>query len=144
MLKNSKLQRRLVKKEAKKLLLLQICKKVVQAHQAKPKKKSKKNTDADKPKKPLTPFFIFFMKRRDEIKNEYPNFNATDITELLGKEWRNLTEKEKNFYQEEFTKKYEHYKKDLKDYYESKGIDPATVKSERKKVFLRHSESKEG
>ena len=100
--------------------------------------------DADKPKKPLTPFFIFFMKRRDEIKTEYPNFNATDITELLGKEWRNLSDKEKNYYQEEFTKKYEHYKKDLKDYYESKGIDPATVKSERKRVVGLYKESKEG
>lgn len=83
------------------------------------------------------------MKRRDEIKNDYPGFNATDITELLGKEWRNLSEKEKNFYQEEFTKKYEHYKKELKDYYESKGIDPATVKSERKKVGLPHPEGQE-
>ena len=74
------------------------------------------------------------MKRRDEIKNEYPNFNATDITELLGREWRNLSEKDKAYYQEEFTKKYEHYRKDLKDYYEAKGIDPALEKSEKKKV----------
>lgn len=84
------------------------------------------------------------MKRRDEIKNEYPNFNATDITELLGKEWRNLSEKDKNFYQEEFTKKYEHYKKELKDYYESKGIDPSTIKSEKKKVYTLLRQKKKG
>ena len=111
--------------------------KVDHPHTGKPKKKKKeKNSDADRPKKPLTPFFIFFMKRRDEIKTEYPNFNATDITELLGKEWRNLPEKDKTFYQDEFTKKYEQYKQELKEYFETKGIDPALEKSEKKKVGL--------
>lgn len=68
------------------------------------------------------------------MKNENPKYNATDITEELGKEWRKLSDKERNFYQEEFTRKYETFKTDLKEYYEKRGINPADIKLEKKKV----------
>lgn len=76
------------------------------------------------------------MKRRDDLKNEHPNFNATDITEKLGQEWRSLTEKERSNYQEEFTKNYESYKVELETYFKQKGIDPIMEKIEKKKVCL--------
>ena len=97
------------------------------------KAKKKKTVDPDKPKKPLTPFFRFFMKRREELKNDYPDFNATDITETLGKEWRALPEKEKMFFKNEFNKDYEVFKDRLLEYCKKKGIDPASLKNERRK-----------
>lgn len=94
------------------------------------KKKKEKSTDPNKPKKPLTPFFLYFKKRHEEIRTEFPNFNATDITEQVGKEWRNLSEKEQTFYKDEFSKNYNVYLTEKKLYEETKKAG----EGEKKKV----------
>lgn len=107
----------------------------LQATGANPKpKKKKKDIDVDKPKKPLTPFFIFYMKRRPEFKREYPNSNAKQMNELLGKEWRMLTEKDKTYYQDEFAKNFGNYKQEIIQYNKGKAEDPLAASASKKKV----------
>lgn len=52
---------------------------------------AKKEKDPSAPKKPLTSFFVFLKYRRPEIKQANPNFSVTEITKLLGAEWKKMT-----------------------------------------------------
>lgn len=73
------------------------------------------------------------MKNRDSVKTLNPAFSATEVTQELGKGWTALTDEAKAKFEEEFRKEYEAYKIRLGDYYRSKGIDPSTVKMNKKK-----------
>ena len=53
-------------------------------------KKVKEKVDPNMPKRPATAFFQFCASRKDKIKQQYPNFSATEITQLISKEWREL------------------------------------------------------
>lgn len=77
------------------------------------KKKAKKNKadiDPDQPRKPSTPFFQFCAHRRDAIKAQYPKFSATEITQLISKEWKELPRERIQYYQDTYKTMYADYK----------------------------------
>merc|ERR1712000_449800 len=75
--------------------------KIVQARQSKSqekkikKRRSKAEKDPDRPKKPLTGYFIFMADKRDSIKKNNPEFTNKEIISEFGKRWKALTDSQK-------------------------------------------------
>ncbi|CAL8342490.1 unnamed protein product [Arctogadus glacialis] len=65
-------------------------------------KKLKKHPDF--PKKPLTPYFRFFMEKRAKYAKLHPEMSNLDLTKILSKKYRELPEKKKKKYVEDFVK----------------------------------------
>lgn len=63
-------------------------------------KKLKKHPDF--PKKPLTPYFRFFMEKRAKYAKLHPEMSNLDLTKILSKKYRELPEKKKKKYVEDF------------------------------------------
>lgn len=47
------------------------------------------------PKKPLTPYFRFFMAKRQKYAAKHPKMGVTDLTKELSKKYADLSEKKK-------------------------------------------------
>eukprot|EP00551_Chaetoceros_affinis_P020182 CAMPEP_0203717114 /NCGR_PEP_ID=MMETSP0092-20131115/1697_1 /ASSEMBLY_ACC=CAM_ASM_001090 /TAXON_ID=426623 /ORGANISM="Chaetoceros affinis, Strain CCMP159" /LENGTH=437 /DNA_ID=CAMNT_0050595877 /DNA_START=52 /DNA_END=1365 /DNA_ORIENTATION=- len=58
-----------------------------------PYKRAKKNPLA--PKRPMSSFLFFSKERRKAIKDKHPNMKNTEISSILGEQWRNATEEER-------------------------------------------------
>jgi hypothetical protein len=58
-----------------------------------PKRRAKKHPDA--PKRPMSAFLKYSQRRRTMIKQSNPDMGNTDISQLLGEEWRNVTTAER-------------------------------------------------
>ena len=62
-------------------------------------KKSKSSGSGPKPeseKKPLTPFFLFMMTTKDNIKAQHSEAKKThELAKITGELWRNLSEEDK-------------------------------------------------
>jgi len=59
------------------------------------KKKSKKKDDNDgmpQIKKPLSAYMLFNNSRRPTLQQEYPSTTLTDISKLIGGEWKQLSD----------------------------------------------------
>lgn len=70
-------------------------------------KKAKAEKDPNAPKKPLTAFMLYTNNRRPEIKKKFSDLKITEISTMIGKEWKDLTDEEKNvsphtFYQHRY------------------------------------------
>lgn len=65
-------------------------------------KKLKKHPDF--PKKPLTPYFRFFMEKRAKYAKLHPEMSNLDLTKILSKKYRELPERKKDKYVQDFAK----------------------------------------
>uniref|UniRef100_A0A8C7J1S8 Upstream binding transcription factor n=1 Tax=Oncorhynchus kisutch TaxID=8019 RepID=A0A8C7J1S8_ONCKI len=65
-------------------------------------KKLKKHPDF--PKKPLTPYFRFFIEKRAKYAKLHPEMSNLDLTKILSMKYRGLPEKKKKKYLEDFQK----------------------------------------
>lgn len=61
-----------------------------------PNKRAKKNPDA--PKRAMSGFLFFSQIRRPQLKSEYPELKNTDISKLLGQQWKEMDEETKSPY----------------------------------------------
>lgn len=52
-------------------------------------------THPDFPKKPLTPYFRFFMEKRAKYAKIHPEMSNLDLTKILSKKYKELPEKKK-------------------------------------------------
>ncbi|XP_002738418.1 nucleolar transcription factor 1-like isoform X2 [Saccoglossus kowalevskii] len=57
----------------------------------------------DKPKKPLTPYFRFYLEKRQKILEENPHMSVAEISQVVAQRYKLLSEKKKGKY----VKKYE-------------------------------------
>uniref|UniRef100_A0A3B4ALD8 HMG box domain-containing protein n=1 Tax=Periophthalmus magnuspinnatus TaxID=409849 RepID=A0A3B4ALD8_9GOBI len=58
----------------------------------------------DFPKKPLTPYFRFFMEKRAKYAKLHPEMSNLDLTKILSKKYRELPDKKKKKYVDDFVK----------------------------------------
>jgi hypothetical protein len=58
----------------------------------------------EKPKNPLTPYFLFLKEKRETIKREYPELSPTEMANVMGQIWKSLTEEEKRPFELEYAK----------------------------------------
>ncbi|TRY97661.1 hypothetical protein DNTS_035476 [Danionella cerebrum] len=78
-----------------------------------PYKGKKLKTHPDFPKKPLTPYFRFFMEKRAKYANIHPEMSNLDLTKILSKKYKELPEKKKLKYIQEFQREKEAFEKNM-------------------------------
>ena len=61
-------------------------------------KKPKKVKKKSKGKKKKSGFILYSMENRDKLKEENPEMKFTDISKLLGKNWKSLNDEEKEVF----------------------------------------------
>ena len=47
------------------------------------------------PKKPLTPYFRYFLEKREKYSKDNPEMSMTDLAKLLSKKFQQLPDKKK-------------------------------------------------
>lgn len=80
----------------------------------------KKEVEEGKPKKPLTPFFLYQSDRRKAIKEENPDMQHKDIVKKMGEEWQEMEEGEKKKYLDRNKKLKEEYKVEVEKWEKEK------------------------
>ena len=100
------------------------------------KRKVKKEKDPDAPKRPLTPYILFCMEKRDTVKTDNPSMGGKEVTTELGRLWKELTDDEKDIYKKKYQEDKVRYASELSNY-ESPDESPTekkTVKKSNKKT----------
>ncbi|XP_066554718.1 nucleolar transcription factor 1 isoform X2 [Amia ocellicauda] len=70
-------------------------------------KKLKKHPDF--PKKPLTPYFRFFMEKRAKYAKLHPEMSNLDLTKILSKKYKELPDRKKAKYMQDFQREKEEF-----------------------------------
>ena len=83
-----------------------------------------------KPKKATSAFFRFMGERRPVIQQEQPDLKCKDISKLLGKEWKELSEERKMVYKQQYVEEKAELEK-----------NQVFVKNTRKKKVYRQDDS---
>ncbi|KAG7234856.1 hypothetical protein INR49_003697 [Caranx melampygus] len=86
----------------------------------------------DFPKKPLTPYFRFFMEKRAKYAKIHPEMSNLDLTKILSKKYKELPDKKKQKYITEFQREKEEFEKNMARFKE----DHPDLIEERKKSDL--------
>jgi hypothetical protein len=97
-----------------------------------PKRRAKKNPLA--PKRPPSAFLKFSKKRRSEMKSSNPDLSNTDVSMLLGEEWRNATAKEKEPYVGQEERERAIYNEKIKTFREEEAKVDAASRTSHKSV----------
>lgn len=95
-----------------------------------PYKRARKDPSA--PKRPMSAFLYFSQGRRQHIKEKHPEMKNTEVSRLLGEQWRNATDEERKPYIEKEREEREKYKVSIADWREN---------FEKKKEEQRHLEA---
>jgi len=61
---------------------------------------AKKAADSDKPKRPLSAYFLFAGDKRANVKSKFPTIANTEIVKKLGEMWRELPANERKVYED--------------------------------------------
>jgi len=77
---------------------------------------AKKIKHPDLPKKPLTPFFRYFMEKREKFGKQNPGSSVTDLAKLLSSKFASLNERKKQKYKDAYDREYEEYKAKLEQF----------------------------
>ncbi|KAK2916123.1 hypothetical protein QQF64_024572 [Cirrhinus molitorella] len=80
-----------------------------QEHAKNPYKGRKMKKHPDYPKKPLTPYFRFFLEKRAHYLKLHPKMNNAELSKILTKEYKELPDSEKEKYVNDFLKEKESY-----------------------------------
>lgn len=97
-----------------------------------PYKGKKLKTHPDFPKKPLTPYFRFFMEKRAKYAKIHPEMSNLDLTKILSKKYKELPDKKKQKYITEFQREKEEFEKNMARFKE----EHPDLMEERKKSEL--------
>ncbi|KAF8050390.1 hypothetical protein N665_1979s0009 [Sinapis alba] len=87
--------------------------KAKKVRKAKDEKNKKSSAASNKPKRPLTAFFIFMNDFRKIFKEENPSSNVKDVAKQGGEKWKSLTEEEKKVYLDKAAELKAEYNKSL-------------------------------
>jgi hypothetical protein len=82
------------------------------------KKKKKKLKDENKPKKALSPYFLWGMDERPKIKADHPDMKATEVGVELGRRWAVFKTDERKMakYTKAAEKEKERYQREMQSY----------------------------
>ncbi|CAN7125664.1 unnamed protein product, partial [Brassica rapa subsp. narinosa] len=80
---------------------------------AKDDSKKKSSSSSNKPKRPLTAFFIFMADFRKTFKEENPDAGVKDVAKQGGEKWKSLDEEEKKVYLDKAAELKAEYNKSL-------------------------------
>lgn len=77
---------------------------------------TKKQKHPDLPKKPLTPYFRYFLEKREKYSCEHPEMSMTDLAKILSKKFQQLNDKKKQRYKDSYEREIEVYKTTLEKF----------------------------
>ncbi|ESO85095.1 hypothetical protein LOTGIDRAFT_196090 [Lottia gigantea] len=80
------------------------------------RKRKKSLKDVNAPKQPLTGYVRFLNNRREQLRRENPNLSFSEITKVLGAEWSNLQQREKQRFLDDAEKDKERYQTEMEAY----------------------------
>ncbi|KAL0393651.1 UNVERIFIED_CONTAM: High mobility group B protein 6 [Sesamum latifolium] len=103
----------LLKKKEKTETLI---KKTKEKRQKQKKEKGEKNADPKKPKKPASSFLLFSKEARKNLVEERPGITNSTLNALISVKWKELSEEEKQIWNEKAAEAMEVYKKELEAY----------------------------
>lgn len=98
------------------------------------KKRKKEFGDLNKPKAPITGYVRFINSRRSEVKQQHPHLQFSEITKILGLEWSNLLQEEKQKYLDEAEEDKKRYIEELKIYQQSEQYQAFIKRQSAKKL----------
>ena len=78
--------------------------------------KDSKPKDPNAPKRPKSSYLFFCEDKRAEVKEDYPDLKATEITSKLGDLWKALSDSDKTKYIEQAEEAKESYKEKMSSY----------------------------
>jgi len=78
--------------------------------------KDRKPKDPNAPKRPKSSYLFFCEDKRDDVKEDYPDLKATEITSKLGELWKALSDSDKTKYIEQAEEAKESYKENMSSY----------------------------
>lgn len=92
------------------------------------KKRKKVEKDPNAPKKPLTMYFAYSFFHRDKIreerkKNDLPPLSATEVTEIVKKQWESISDDEKTKWQQKYQDELKDYQLKKEAYHSAKGSE---------------------
>lgn len=90
-------------------------------------KKLKKHPEF--PKKPLTPYFRFFMEKRAKYAKLHPEMSNLDLTKILSKKYKELPEKKKEKYMQDFQREKLDFERNMAKFSEE---HPDLIESKKK------------
>jgi hypothetical protein len=93
-------------------------------------KKAKKDPKA--PKKGRSSYILFCSDNRASVKEEFPDYNPSQIVSELGSKWKKSSEETKKNYTKKAKKDKERYIKEFEDYTPSEGFEKPEVKAPKK------------
>jgi len=76
-------------------------------------KSKQKMKHPDQPKKPLTPYFRYFLKKRPKLKKKHPEMSDTDMAKLVSSQFAELSERKKAKYKAAYEKELVEYRKKM-------------------------------
>lgn len=106
-------------------------------------KRHKKDPTA--PKRPMSAFLHFSQERRQAMRENSPELSNTEISKLLGKEWKNVAEEVRRPYIEREKIEREKYKEDMAKWKEEQKEKEAKAKKEREeqqKLYMEDAKRK--
>ncbi|KAJ3449157.1 high mobility group protein dsp1 [Anaeramoeba flamelloides] len=101
-------------------------------------RKSQSEIEKDRPKGRLTSFMIFNKEVNPKVRKEFPDMNFTEASRECSKRWRNLSEKDKQFYIDKSEQDKIRYETAMKEFLR---LHPG---AERKKPTRKSSRTKVG
>ncbi|XP_041121520.1 nucleolar transcription factor 1 [Polyodon spathula] len=84
-----------------------------QDHVKNPYKGKKLKKHPDFPKKPLTPYFRFFMEKRAKYAKLHPEMSNLDLTKILSVKYKELPDKKKMKYMQDFQREKEEFERNM-------------------------------
>lgn len=78
--------------------------------------KKKRIIDPNMPKKPSTSFFLFRASISQKIKQEHQKATATDIAQLVSKEWRELPASKLKYWKDQYDENAKIYRIKVEEY----------------------------
>ncbi|XP_046917740.2 structure specific recognition protein [Dermatophagoides farinae] len=85
------------------------------------KTSKKKKKDDNKPKRPLSAFFLWMNENRDRIKKDHPELSLTEVSKKAGDLWKEMTKDDKSKYEEMAARAKKQYDKEMLEYKASGG-----------------------
>ena len=73
--------------------------------------KEKHNRDPNTPKKPLSPYFLYFQDERLKVKAQFPNYSVTEEAKEVGRRWAVIDPVVKQVYQQKYQDAFQNYKR---------------------------------
>lgn len=80
------------------------------------RKTKKQKKDPNAPKRSMSAYFLFSIDARPKVKAENPDASFGDIARMISTKFKNLSDKEKKFWEAKAAKDKDRYTREMEEY----------------------------